>query len=120
MSHSASTVNIIFLALVALYLGVQTMYLLFETHSAEIHANSFPPQFRGFITLPEHRKAIDYTGEILQCDLMNAVIGAGVAILFTVVGGLNFLWGMLVDWFGKGLLTNYLLASLVIFFLNYI
>ena len=80
MSDIASVLSVLFFLLLALYVCLHVALTITEVKSEEAGANIVPAAFRGRVTLAEHRKAVDYTGEIIQTDLVAALIGAVIAI----------------------------------------
>ena len=78
MTDIASVLSILFVLLIAFYVCVHTALTISEVKSAEAGANVVPAAFRPRVSLAEHRKAIDYTGEVIQSDLVAALIGAGI------------------------------------------
>lgn len=92
MTDIASVLSILFVLLIAFYVCVHTALTISEVKSAEAGANVVPAAFRPRVSLAEHRKAIDYTGEVIQSDLVAALVGAGIALLLTFGGGFTICW----------------------------
>lgn len=92
MTEIAAFLKITFLALIVFYVCIQVALLISEVGSAEKAADTVPRAFRGEVSLAAHRKAIDFTAEVIQSDTLNALAGAAVALIFTLGGGLDLLW----------------------------
>ena len=103
MTDIASVLSILFVLLIAFYVCVHTALTISEVKSAEAGANVVPAAFRPRVSLAEHRKAIDYTGEVIQSDLVAALIGAGIALLLTFGGGFTVLLAGITALCGQGL-----------------
>lgn len=113
MPESAQILNIVFLALIALYVCLQAAQLIVEVRSVESNINRVPHPFAGVVTLAEHRKAIDYSAEILQCDVVNALIGCSIALVLTMGGVINVLWASIGTLLGQGLVSQFLIVTLL-------
>ena len=104
MTEIAAFLKITFLALIVFYVCIQVALLISEVGSAEKAADAVPRAFRGEVSLAEHRKAIDFTAEVIQSDTVNALAGAAVALIFTLGGGLDILWAFVSVLTGTGAL----------------
>lgn len=117
MSEIAAYLKITFLALVVFYVCIQVALLISEVRSAERAADAVPRAFRDKVSLEEHRKAIDFTAEIVQSDTLNALLGAAITLLFTLGGGIEFLWAFMSVLFNQGVASQFLFVMLILFFL---
>lgn len=117
MTDIASVLSVLFVLLIAFYVCVHTALTISEVKSAEAGANVVPAAFRPRVSLAEHRKAIDYTGEVIQSDLVAALIGAGIALLLTFGGGFTVLLAGITALCGQGLAAHITLALLISFVL---
>lgn len=115
MPDIASVLSVLIVLLIAFYVCVHTALTISEVKSAEAGANVVPAAFRPRVTLAEHRKAIDYSGEIIQCDLVAALIGAGIALLLTFGNGFTLLLAGITALCGQGLAAHITLALVVSF-----
>lgn len=115
MTDIASVFSVLFVLLVAFHVCVHTALTITEVKSAEAGANVVPAAFRPRITLAEHRKAIDYTGEIIQSDLVAALLGAGIALLLTFGNGFTLLLAGITTFFGQGAAAHIALALIISF-----
>ena len=106
MTDIASVLSILFVLLIAFYVCVHTALTISEVKSEEAGADVVPAAFRPRVTLAEHRKAIDYTGEIIQSDLVAALTGAGIALLLTFGGGFTVLLAGITALCGHALLVE--------------
>lgn len=115
MSDIASVLSVLFFLLLALYVCLHVALTITEVKSEEAGANIVPAAFRGRVTLAEHRKAVDYTGEIIQTDLVAALIGAVIALFLTFGNGFTLLLAGLTALIGSGPTSHILLALIVSF-----
>lgn len=114
MPDITSTLKLVFAGLVALYVCVHVALTIFEVRSEEASANVVPAAFRRFISLAEHRKAVDYTGEIIQCDLVSALLCACIAVLLTYGSGFSVLLAGVTTLFGQGIAAEFALLGIVL------
>lgn len=115
MPDIAPVLSVLIVLLIAFYVCVHTALTISEVKSAEAGANVVPAAFHPRVTLAEHRKAIDYTGEIIQSDLVAALIGAGIALLLTFGNGFTLLLAGFTALCGQGLAAHISLALVVSF-----
>ena len=64
------------------------------------HRGAVPADFAQAITLPAHQRAADYTVTKLRFGLIEMVLAAIVLLAWTLLGGLDWLNGLLLDWLG--------------------
>ncbi len=115
MSDIAGLLNGIFAALVVFYVCLQSALTIFEVRNEEASANIVPAAFRQRVTLAEHRKSVDYTGEVIQSDLVSALVGAALAVLLTFGGGFTLLLAGMTALFGQGVGAQFaFICSLII------
>lgn len=62
-----------------------------------------PPAFAERIPLFAHHKAADYTRAKLRFGMLETAFGAAVVLGWTLLGGLDLLNGLLLDWLGGGM-----------------
>lgn len=114
MTEIAALLKITFLALIVFYVCIQVALLISEVGSAEKAADAVPRAFCDKVSLAEHRKAIDFTAEVVQSDTVNALAGAAVALAFTLGGGLDILWAFVNVLTGdRGIASQFLLVTLI-------
>jgi STE24 endopeptidase len=61
------------------------------------HRGAVPPAFTGTVPLEAHQKAADYTLAKLRLGIVNDAFGSAVLICWTLLGGLNWLNGVLLE-----------------------
>ena len=67
------------------------------------HRNSVPEAFARTITLDAHQKAADYTIAKTRFGLLELALGAVVLLGWTLLGGLDLLNHLLLQWLGGGM-----------------
>lgn len=67
------------------------------------HRDVVPPLFSRTVSLPAHQKAADYTVAKSRVGLLETAFGAAVLVGWTLLGGLDALNRLLVDWLGTGM-----------------
>lgn len=118
MTEIAAVLKITFLALIVFYICIQVALLISEVRSAEHAADVLPRAFLGKVSLEQHRKAIDFTAEIVQSDTINALIGAGIALLFTLGGGIDILWAFISVLSDQGIVPQFVFVMLILLILS--
>ena len=91
MTLTASNIQHVFLALMALSVLTECLLTILHTHAAERAATCVPAPFERKLSAAAHRKAADYTGELAQGRLLLVFAGAGIALLLTYGQGLTLL-----------------------------
>ena len=109
----SSILNALFVALVVFYVCIHTCLTIFEVRTSEASANTVPAAFRFRISLAQHRKAVDYSGELLQCDLVSALVSAAIAVVLTFGGGLSVILAGITAISGRGLASQCILIACV-------
>src|SRR4051794_937925 len=81
-----------------LIVTVATRFWLGSRHIRHVlaHRNAVPPQFAEKVSLEAHRKAADYTVAKTKFGLLLLLINTAVLIGFTLLGGLQWLSGVLM------------------------
>ncbi len=64
------------------------------------HRGSVPPQFAPSIGLPAHQRAADYTLAKLRLGMLEMALAAAILLGWTLLGGLDWLNALLLDWLG--------------------
>ena len=103
----------IFALLMAFYVCLHCALTIVEISRTEKAASRVPTPFAKTVSLAAHRKAVDYNAEIMQCDLVNALVGAAIAVIFTFAGALNGLLSAIEDIWEQGVFTQFLLVVAV-------
>ncbi len=113
MSDTAALLNTLFVAAAAFYVCMQTALAILQVKAAEHAAVGLPPAFRSAVDLRVHRKAADYTGEIVQADLVNAILGALVCLTLTFGNGFNLITAGFSALWGTGIISQFFIVFTV-------
>jgi STE24 endopeptidase len=81
----------VFLAALVLAFGLKLWLLLRQMRHVWLHRDAPPAAFLGIIPLEEHRKAAAYTLAKARLGLVHLALEAGLLLLFTLGGGLQWL-----------------------------
>lgn len=92
---------------------MQTALAILQVKAAEHAAVGLPPAFRSAVDLRVHRKAADYTGEIVQADLVNAILGALVCLTLTFGNGFNLITASFSALWGTGIISQFFIVFTV-------
>lgn len=106
---NASTFTVIFLLLYALYLALKFWLDARQMQHVRSHRSQVPAQFAEKISLAAHQKAADYTIAKTRLGLADEAIGAALALIMTLGGGLAWISGL-----ASGLTEEPLLRDLVL------
>ncbi len=100
---TATQFTFIFIATLALTTLVKLW--LARRHLAHIaaHRNAVPEAFRENISLEEHQKAADYTSAKVNFGMLNVLFGVALLLVFTVMGGIQFIADLSNNWFDSTL-----------------
>lgn len=83
----------LFLAALALMLGLKGWLALRQAASVSAHRDAVPADFAAAVDLAAHRKAADYTRAKLAFGLIETVFGALVLVALTLAGGIDAAFG---------------------------
>ena len=83
--------TIVFIAAVALSVGLQIWLAYRQQRHVRAHREQVPAAFRETISLADHHKAADYTLAKLQFGTFELLFAAAVLLLWTLGGGLSVL-----------------------------
>ncbi|MBT2323031.1 M48 family metallopeptidase [Variovorax paradoxus] len=75
------------------------------------HRDAVPAAFEQAITLAAHQKAADYTVAKTRFGLLEMAWSATLLLCWTLLGGLDFLNKLLIDWMGGGMLQQLALLA---------
>ena len=75
------------------------------------HRNAVPAAFTGHVSLAAHQKAADYTIAKTRFGLLELALGSAVLLGWTLLGGLDWLNGLLIDRMGGGMLQQLALVT---------
>jgi len=70
------------------------------------HRGAVPPAFADAVSLAAHQKAADYTVAKSRLGLLDMSFEAALLLAWTLLGGLNWLNGLLLDAMGSGMLQQ--------------
>src|SRR5450830_1185995 len=92
--------SVLFVAFLLLTLVVR--FWLGSRHIRHVlaHRHAVPAEFAARIPLEAHRKAADYTVAKTKFGLFVLLVNAAVLIGFTLLGGLQLLSSLLLQWLG--------------------
>ena len=75
------------------------------------HRDAVPAAFTGHVSLAAHQKAADYTIAKTRFGLLELALGSAVLLGWTLLGGLDWLNGLLIDRMGGGMLQQLALVA---------
>ena len=75
------------------------------------HRDAVPAAFAGHVSLAAHQKAADYTITKARFGLLELALGSAVLLGWTLLGGLDWLNGLLIDRMGGGMLQQLALVG---------
>jgi STE24 endopeptidase len=91
---TASLLTAVFLAALALSIGLKLWLAARHARHVAAHRNAVPGAFADRIGLPAHQKAADYTVERTRLGMLETLVEAGVLLALTLGGGV----ALLTDW----------------------
>ena len=106
---TAFSFTILFLALLALNLGLKLWLDWRQVAHVRAHRDRVPPQFAARIALPAHQKAADYTIAKTRLGMIDEIVAVCLALLFTLGGGLGWLYAVSGRFTASTLLRDLLL-----------
>jgi STE24 endopeptidase len=109
-----NTFTILFLLALAVSLGVRLW--LGQRHVRHIlaHRSAVPAEFAGEIALDAHQKAADYSSTRTRFGMLHTLFDAGVLLVLTYGGLLQFLDSTSAGWFSNPLLQGTALIALFV------
>ena len=111
MDTASLAFTAVFCALLLVGLLTRTVLGSRQIRHVMRHRDAVPAAFAHTITPEAHRKAADYTVAKTRLALLNASFEAAVLIGWTLLGGLDWLNGVLLDFMGGGLLQQLVLLG---------
>lgn len=114
MSTPTSTALALTLAFaLALVAGLVVKFWLASRQVRHVarHRDTVPPVFAQAITLAAHQKSADYTMAKTRFGIVEMAWGAAVLLGWTLLGGLDLLNKLLLDWLGGGMLQQLALLA---------
>jgi STE24 endopeptidase len=103
----------IFLALLALNVGLKYWLAARQVRYVLRRADAVPEQFVGQVSLDAHRKAAAYTVAKQRLAMIEIGVGTCVLLVLTLCGGLQALCDLLGRWLGYGMSFQLALAASV-------
>lgn len=104
----------IFLALLALNVGLKLWLAERQVRWVRRRSDSVPDQFAGEISLEAHRRAASYTVAKQRLSMIETAVSAVLLLVLTLCGGLQMLRDALQDWLGDGLAFQMALVASVV------
>ncbi len=104
--------SVVFLLALAVSLGVRLWLARRHVAHIQAHRGAVPTAFADEISLEAHQKAADYSSARTRFGAVHTVVDAGVLVLLTFGGLLQFLSGVAQTWFASPLLQGAALIAL--------
>ncbi len=104
----------IFLAVLALNVGLKYWLASRQVHYVQQRSDAVPVQFADQVSLEAHRKAASYTVAKQRLVMIETGCSAVLLLLLTLCGGLQLLCDVLGAWLGHGLPFQLALAASVV------
>ncbi len=99
----SSALTLAFAASLVASLAVKFWLASRQVRHVARHRDQVPPAFAGTVSLAAHQKAADYTMAKSRIGLAETAFGAAVLLGWTLLGGLDLLNRLLLDWLGSGM-----------------
>jgi len=112
--------TLLFIAAVVIGLFLELWLMRRQQRHVTAHRGQVPPAFADQVTLQEHQKAADYTRAKLDIGQIDLFIGTGLLLVWTLGGGIDFLyrqwqlWPVDPLWSGIGLIFSVSLISALV------
>lgn len=100
---SPSAFSVIFLFFLFTTLSARLWLDMRHIRHVRLHRNAVPAQFSARISLDAHHKAADYTIAKVRLNMIMLCVNAVVLLGFTLLGGLQWLYGVLLLFVGSGM-----------------
>ena len=104
----------IFIALILIKFLLETYLKIRNLKSIDNNKDSVPPRFKNVITEEEYKKSILYNTDRINFQIITALFGSVVLVIFTIGGLLNYLTGVVMDMTSSNVLGAVLLGLLLI------
>lgn len=91
--HTLAFTSMFVLALVV-SAGLRAWLAMRQVRHVAAHRDAVPPAFADRINLASHRRAADYTIARTRLGLVDDLIGTGLVVVLTLLGGLQWLHGL--------------------------
>ncbi|MEA5098436.1 MAG: M48 family metallopeptidase, partial [Burkholderiaceae bacterium] len=100
---SPSAFSVIFLFFLFTTLSARLWLDMRHIRHVRLHRNAVPAQCSARISLDAHHKAADYTIAKVRLNMIMLCVNAVVLLGFTLLGGLQWLYGVLLLFVGSGM-----------------
>jgi len=109
--------SLLFVGFLLLMVGLK--YWLSWRHVRHVgqHAGAVPAQFAGRVSLDAHRKAAAYTIAKTRLGLVETAVGAAILVGLTLLGGLQWIAGVVSGWAGNGFAFQLAVVAVVVLLL---
>jgi len=108
----SSALTLAFAAFLVAGLAVKFWLATRQVRHVAQHRDTVPVPFAATVSLAAHQKAADYTIAKARVGLLETAVSAAILLAWTLIGGLDTLNRVLVQWLGTGMLQQLaLLAS---------
>ena len=104
----------IFIALILIKFLLETYLKIRNLQSIDNNKDSVPPRFKDVVTEEEYKKSILYNTDRIKFQIITALFGSVVLVIFTIGGLLNYLTGVVMDMTSSNVLGAVLLGLLLI------
>ena len=104
----------IFIALILIKFLLETYLKIRNLKSIDNNKDSVPPRFKNVITEEEYKKSILYNTDRIKFQIITALFGSVVLVIFTIGGLLNYLTQVVMDATSSNVLGAVLLGLLLI------
>ena len=104
----------IFIALILIKFLLETYLKIRNLKSIDNNKDSVPPRFKNVITEEEYKKSILYNTDRSKFQIITALFGSVVLVIFTIGGLLNYLTQVVMDATSSNVLGAVLLGLLLI------
>src|SRR3954466_6566331 len=102
----SSALTLAFAAFLVAGLAVKFWLATRQVRHVAQHRDSVPQPFAGTVSLAAHQKAADYTVAKSRVGLLETAFGAAVLLGWSLLGGLDALNRLLVQWLGTGMVQQ--------------
>jgi STE24 endopeptidase len=109
--QASSVLTLAFAAFLLAGLGVKFWLASRQVRYVARHRDTVPPPFAGTVSLAAHQKAADYTIAKSRVGLLETAFNAAILLGWTLLGGLDALNQLLLQWLGPGMIQQLVLLG---------
>src|SRR5688572_6878533 len=95
---ASTSLTLVFAAFLVASLAVRLWLASRQVRHVAAHRGAVPEAFAGRVSLAAHRRAADYTVARLRFGVVTMAVGAAVLLGWTLLGGLDRLNALLLEW----------------------